>query len=405
MTNVNEIIEFLKDESEKLLEYYDDLLDMPDAVENDVRTQIERLDTYIEQLPLSIRDGIIDFYVNYMVGKKALGICYACFGPNTRISELIAVGIINKGLEEEAEYENELVMDTYDEYLASVLELMYLQYTAWTDLAYDTHLVVVINLFEIISNADYMIDDIGPDMEEIGRLCSGSIDEFKDNDDINLLEYNHYSVFSEYVETLKRKSEQYEFVHIPTYDNFVDPTSYIIDDFGYDVGNFLIRTMSDAIRQLLDLKGFILTEYNRTEVIDYIVTYFAEEWYKAVFNIDINNIQTEDDAYNVMETVFEHADRLSVNTLISDLRDAVIPYIDFACRLLIKIGFPINTQFRRYSEYQQIAILVKFKRGYEDEILNSNFRKNKVTRRLSVKGVVRDNSRVKEFIHSQQRNR
>lgn len=379
--NIQETVDMLKRECNKLLDYYIDIIEDPEITNAEVA--IQNIENYIDQLPVQYRDSIRETLANYLSSKTAVGMCYAVLGAHNLTSELTVmkmVNIIENG--DDIECENELIMDSYQEFMQSLIEYVYYKYT-WYNQQYidtDSLITVIINNMDVILNSknQYYYDDITNDLDEFVGFI------FPEN---QRSESNYYNMLNpnqvRYIfEMTQRGDARY--------------------DAGTKVWESLVGTFRDSISQLFAIEGFCFTEGNRTAVCDFLYNSLMRTYVNVLFGVDINTLDNIGAIDCANKMIFNFPGHIDINNFMEELKLAVRPYIDLFLRLLLKVTYVVNNGFIEYSDGEKIGAILRLKRGFENEIYynSGNLRKNKVTRYISTTRVQRNYSGAQQYLHA-----
>lgn len=376
-------VEILKRECDKLLDYYEDIIDNPELLEPE--KLIESIENYINQLPHQYRDGVRDALSTYLSNKTAVGMCYAVIGNNNLTTELIIKKMIQR-IEEDGEIccENELVLDSYCEFMQSLAEYVYYKYTYYANstsyIDLESMLTVLLNMFDVVTfnKNTYYYDDITVDLDEFLHFV---IPDNQNN------EKNYHNMLNP---------------ETPKYVHNMYNISDLLTGLPTTIWEKMLSTFNQSINELLSIDGFVFTEGNRDAVCEYIMTSLMRTYYLVVFNVDVNNLNNMEAIECANKLIFNYPGHIDINNFLEELKLASRPYIDLFIRLIFKITFVVNTGFVNYSDIEKIESILRLKRGFENEIYynSGNLRKNKVTRRIPIRSVQRHYSGAQQYIHA-----
>lgn len=379
--NIQETVEILKRECNKLLDCYIDIIEDPERT--DAEVTINNIETYIDQLPVHYRDAVRETLSNYLSSKTAVGMCYAVFGNNNLTSELTVNKMISKvDNSDEIQCENELIMDSYQEFMQSLSEYVYYKYTHYSkDIDMNSIITVLLNNLDVVlfSKNQYYYDDITTDLDEfVGYIFDRNYRS----------ESNYYNMLNpnqvRYIFDMTRRGTVAEY------------------DAGSVVWESMLTSFKNAINQLHSIDGFIFTEGNRTAVCDFIYNSLMQTYVQTLFGVDINTLDNMEAIGCAAKMIFNFPGFINLNNFMDELKLAVAPYIDLFFRMVLKVTYVVNTGFVDYSDDEKIGAILKLKRGFENEIYynSGNLRKNKVTRYISTTRVQRNYSGAQQYIHA-----
>ncbi len=377
--NILETVEVLKKECEKLLYYYIDIVENPEG--SGAEVVISNIETYIDQLPIIYRDSVRDVLSDYLSDKTALGMCYAVFGASNQTSELTVRKILTKldNDEDDMNCENELVMDSYQEFMQSLLEYTYYNYTFLKEIDVNSLITVILNNMDVIMDArnKYLLDDISVDLDEFIHFA---LPENRQNESQFYNTFNYDQLF-----------------HLHGSRNITDISAYVPTK----IWESMLQTFLDATSQLQAIEGFIFTESNREAVCDFIYTSLMQTYYYVTFGVDMSNLNNMEAIECANKMIFKYPAHININNFMNEIKLAVTPFIDLFLRLVLKVTYVANTGFIEYSDQEKIGTILRLKRGFENEIYynSGNLRKNRVTRRLQDTRVQRDYSRAQQYLH------
>lgn len=368
--DIYEILDMLKKECDKLVEYYETILDNPDFGGAEANKLITSIENYIDQLPPGVQETVRELLAQHMSQHVAVGFCYSIFGNTNRTAEILTLKLLQDS--EDAEFDNELVIDSYNEFMQSLFSYVYYTYSFHGHIDMNSLICVAINNFDVISYSKnrYYLDDITTDLDEFVRFI------YDDSMDY----YNELNPHT--------------------------PLTVSADD-GWLIQKTwtsLSQTFNQSIRDLLSIEGFILTENNRTSVCDYIYYNLIHAFYLNMFGIDINNFNLLDEVMEARTKIFKYPGHINPTNFIDELKLAALPHIDLFVRLVFKITYEVNQGLIEYTDKEKAEALLRLKRGFEYEIYynSSNLRTNQVARRIPSRQVQRDYSGAKQYLHTSQ---
>ena len=379
MNNIQEIISMLDSECDKILEYYQEMIDEPESVS--VQLVIENVENYLDQLPSQYKVPIIDVLSNHLSNKVAVGMCYATVGRSTQLSDMIIQKMLHRLVEDgEILCENEMILDSYYEFMQSLSEYTYYRYVHFSSdcIGLEDIMSVILNVFDIIASPKntYYYDDITTDIDEfVGFMIPANYSN--ESDYYNMLNPNTPRLLTNNVDDLE-----------------------LVAIYGTKAWEYMCDALSNSVSSLKSIDGFIFTESNRDAVCEYIYMSLMKAYYLALFNVDIDTLNNLEAINCAKIAIFNFPGHIDPGNFLNELKLASRPYVDLFLRLILKVTFVCNNGFVSYTDGEKIESILRLKRGFENEIYynRGNLRQNRETRRIPIKGVQRNYSRAKQYV-------